>query len=175
MDSSGWAQTYISRWPHPTSSLRCVSLHVCLMAFFYATTHSASSPALRMEWVTTPGVILNQWGMGLSESHPPGRVLGDICVLLKRSWQNWAHGGPQRILQKAPQYCCFSFLIMFFLPSHFWDHLPNKLSQIRSTQILVSVLLWKKKNLDKSLGTMIQDNHSKHIYCGPGAISRTLP
>lgn len=33
-----------------------------------------------------PGVILKQW-MGLSESHPPGRVLGDICVLLKRSWQ----------------------------------------------------------------------------------------
>lgn len=106
MDSSGWAQTYISRWPHSTSSLLC--LFACLpLAFFYVTIHSVSSPALRMGWVTTPGVILNQWSMGLSESHPPGRVLEDIHVLLKRSWQNWAHCGPKESSRKHPNTVVF--------------------------------------------------------------------
>lgn len=140
-------QTSMSRWPRPTSSQRCVYLHVCLMAFFCATACSASSPALRTEWVTASGVILNQWSMGLGERHPPGRVPGDICVLLKRAWQNWAPCGPQRILQKAPQYHCFSFLVMFSLPSHFWDHLPSKVSQISSTQILVSGFTLGKKQI----------------------------
>lgn len=48
---------------------------------------------------------------------------------------------------------------------------PIKYPKSEAPKSLSQVLLWEKPNLDNSWGTMIQDNHSKHVYCGPGAIS----